>query len=153
MGTVIGIDPDAEKHGVAIYENCILVDLCMLNTVEIIKRFAPLDPMRVADIKFSIEDVMANQFVYARNNKASKAAQSKVAMHIGRCQQAQVELMRWLDEYEFTYALHKPQKGNWADNRDLFERITGWQKQSNADTRAAAYFGFLEIKNASKTVP
>lgn len=148
MGTVIGIDPDAEKHGVAVYENGKLIDLCMLTTVEIIMRFAPLDPMRLADIKFSIENVMANQFVYARNVKESKAAQSKVAMHIGRCQQAQVELMRWLDHYEFTYALHKPQKGNWSDKRMIFENATGWAKQSNADTRAAAYFGFLELKNA-----
>jgi len=146
MGAIIGIDPDAERHGVAVYESGILIDLCMMNSVEIINRFASVDSMRMADIKFSIEDVMANQFVYARNNRASKAAQSKVAMHIGRCQQAQVELMRWLDHYEFAYALHKPQKGNWADNRDLFERITGWKKQSNADTRAAAYFGFLELK-------
>jgi hypothetical protein len=150
MGKVIGIDPDAEKHGVAVYENGKLIDLCMMTTVEIIMRFAPLDPMRVADIKFSIENVMANQFVYSRNVKASKSAQSKVAMHIGRCQQAQVELMRWLDHYEFKYALHKPQKGNWSDKRMIFENATGWTKQSNADTRSAAYFGFLELKNEIK---
>lgn len=141
---VIGIDPDADKHGVAIYKNCTLVDLRMMQATEIIAYvFAIAAHLGGNSVIFSIEDVMANHFVYARNQKQSKAAQSKVAMHIGRCQQAQVELMRWLDHYEIPYQLHKPQKGNWADNRPQFEKVTGWTKQSNADTRAAAYFGFI----------
>lgn len=87
---------------------------------------------------------MANQFVYTRNEKASKAAQSKVAMHIGRCQQVQVELMRWLDHMGIAYRLHKPQRGNWSKDKTTFERVTGWSGKSNEDTRSAAYFGFLE---------
>lgn len=146
---VIGIDPDADKHGVAIYKNGKLIELRMMQTTEIIQYVLPLEPMGGEGVYFSIENVMANQFVYARNVKASKAAQSKVAMHIGRCQQAQVELMRWLDHYEIPYELHKPQKGNWSDKRMIFENATGWTKQSNADTRAAAYFGFI-CKNLKK---
>ena len=140
---VIGIDPDADKHGVAIYKNCTLVDLRMMQATEIIDYVLPLEPLGGNSVIFSIEDVMANQFVYARNQKQSKSAQSKVAMHIGRCQQAQVELMRWLQHHQIPYQLHKPQNGNWADNRAQFEKVTGWTKQSNADTRAAAYFGFI----------
>jgi hypothetical protein len=98
---------------------------------------------------FSIENVMANQFVYARNQKASKAAQSKVAMHIGRCQQAQVELCRQLDRLEIPYVLHKPQRGNWSKNKALFQKITGWEGRSNEDTRAAAFFGWLGLKMGS----
>lgn len=138
---VIGIDPDSERHGVAIYADGKLESLQMLNTVEVVR-----DVLQVwKEPLFSIENVMANQFVYARNVKSSKAAQSKVAMHIGRCQQAQVELIRALDSYGIKYVLHKPQSGNWSDKRELFERITGWAKQSNPDTRAAAYFGFLAL--------
>ena len=146
---VIGIDPDADKHGVAIYKNGTLIDLRMMNTTEIIQYVLPLEPMGGMAVQFSIENVMANQFVYARNQKASKAAQSKVAMSIGRCQQSQVELMRWLDYHEIPYQLHKPQKGNWADKRMIFENATGWTKQSNADTRAAAYFGFIFTKTTN----
>lgn len=143
MEIVIGIDPDSERHGVAIYADGKLESLQMLNTVEIVR-----DVLQVwKEPLFSIENVMANQFVYVRNQKASKAAQSKVAMHIGRCQQAQIELMRALDSYGIKYVLHKPQAGNWSDKRELFERMTGWEKQSNADTRAAAYFGFLAVRN------
>ena len=141
---VIGIDPDAIRHGVAIYINGKLCELKMMNTPELIIDFIPSiqDTHR---IKLSIEDVCANKFVYGRNKKATKAAESRVAMNIGHVQQAQTELIRWLDRYLIAYELHKPQSGNWADKRELFERITGWKGQSNADTRAAAYFGYLAL--------
>jgi len=138
---VIGVDPDAKKHGTAVYVDGKLTELKMRNTLELVDEINHLGDMALV----SIEDVMANQFVYTRNQKASKAAQSKVAMHIGRCQQAQVELMRWLDWYEIPYVLHKPQRGNWAKNKAQFEKVTGWAGRSNEDTRSAAYFGFLAI--------
>jgi hypothetical protein len=147
---IIGIDCDSSRHGVAIYRGGVLDELHMMNTVELIRYLAPIEPPIGGTMLVSIEDVMANQFVYTRNQKQNKAAQSKVAMHIGRCQQAQVELMRWLDSYGIEYALHSPQLGNWSDKRELFERLTGWTKQSNADTRAAAYFGYLEVKKCQQ---
>ena len=67
-------------------------------------------------------------------------------MSIGRCQQSQSELMRFLDEYKIKYVLHKPQKNNWAKNKHQFEKVTGWVGRSNEDTRSAAYFGFLGLK-------
>lgn len=142
---VIGVDPDVDKHGVSFFRNGDLIKLEMLNTIDLLHITAGK-----GDMLFSIEDVMANQFVYSRNRQASKSAESKIAMRIGRCQQAQVELMRWLEHYGIKYVLHKPQKGNWADNRELFEKITGWKKQSNVDTRSAAYFGWLALQNNIK---
>lgn len=139
---VIGIDPDSDRHGAAWYLDGKLENLLLINNIELINMIHACD----VPARLSIEDVMANQFVYARNRHGSTAAQSKIAMGIGRCQQAQVELMRWLDHYGIPYELHKPQKGNWADNRPQFEKATGWRKQSNADTRSAAYFGFLALK-------
>lgn len=137
---IVGIDPDSDKHGVAVYDDAKLVSLSLRSSIEIVESWAG------ADAKFSIEDVMANQFVYTRNQKASKSAQSKVAMHIGRVQQAQVELMRLLDRYGMPYELHKPQRGNWAKDKAMFERVTGWTERSNEDTRSAAFFGFLALK-------
>ena len=144
---VIGIDPDSEKHGVAVYMNGTLIELTMLYGLDIVKKFDKINPMGSSNIIFHIENVMENQFVYKRNAQQNKSAQSKVAMHIGRCQQAQVELMRLLDAFELPYVLHKPQKGNWAKKKDIFELATGWTKQSNDDTRAAAFFGYLGVKS------
>ena len=92
----------------------------------------------------SIENVLQNNFIYTRNTKASKAAQSKVALSVGRCQQAMTELMRDLDDAGIMYVMHRPQSGNWANNKAEFERVTKWKESSNADTRSAAFFGYLE---------
>ncbi len=109
------------------------------------------DPRNMCDVLFSIEDVCANNFVYARNSKGNKSVTSKIAMGIGRCQQAQTELMRWLDYYNIEYVLHKPQKGNWAKNKAQFEKVTGWKGKSNVDTRSAAYFGWLALKSIKQS--
>ena len=136
---VWGVDPDSGRHGVAMYEDGKLVELANLTLMDIILHLGGLDCL------FSIENVLQNKFVYARNEH-NKKAQSNIAMKIGRCQQAQIELMRALDYYNIPYVLHAPQKGNWAKNKALFEKVTGWNKRSNEDTRSAAYFGWLVLK-------
>lgn len=140
---VFGIDPDAERFGVAVYIDGKIDRLYQATAPEIIRDVCHL--RKDSEILFSIENVMANQTVYERNRHENKEAQSKIAMRIGRNQQSQVELQRWLDFYEIPYVLHRPQKGNWKDKRGLFERLTGWKKSSNQDTRAAAFFGYLAL--------
>lgn len=143
---IIGIDPDSKAHGVAKYKNGVLESLDSMQLCE----FAVILPLWEKtvgiDVVFHIEDVCANKFVYARNNKGNKSVTSKIAMAIGRCQQSQIELMRFLDKYNIKYVLHKPQKGNWAKNKAQFEKVTGWKGRSNEDTRSAAYFGWLGVK-------
>lgn len=145
MKHVFGIDPDAGRHGLAYFRDGELIDLKMCQSLDVVEHVTKPD-----DCIVSIENVMANQFVYGRNQKSSKALQSKIAMSVGRVQQAQVELMRMLDYHGIAYVLHKPQAGNWAKNKALFERVTGWKKNSNEDTRAAAYFGWLALTKRAK---
>ena len=140
MGYVIGIDPDSDKHGVAVYNDGRLTELVMASRREVVM----LALSNQAELH--IENVLANDYVYSRNEQSSKKAQCKVALHVGRCQQAQVELMRDLDEVGIRYVLYRPQSGNWSKNKAYFERITGWTGKSNEDTRSAAYFGFLGLK-------
>lgn len=147
---VVGIDPDSEAHGIAIYVDGVLQVCTRESTIDIVQSYLKVFELEGAKVLFSIEDVMSNQFIYTRNQKDSKAAQSKVAMHTGRCQQAQVELVRWLDHYKINYQLHRPQSGNWAKNKAQFEKITGWTSRSNEDGRSAAFFGFLALGRAVK---
>lgn len=142
---LLGIDPDIDKHGVAIYKNGELIALHKWDAVNIVAYLEEIAG-EYASCKASIEDVNANNFIYARNANSNRNIEKDIARRIGKVQQAQVELMKWFDNYGITYALHKPQKGNWADKRDLFERITGWAKQSNEDTRSAAFMGYLEAR-------
>lgn len=137
---IIGVDPDAERHGVAVFHNGELVSLHMMQSIEL------ADMARRSSAIVSIENVMANKFVYGRNTQSSKAAQSKISMQIGRCQQSQIELQRMLDHLSVPYQLVKP-GGNWAKDKARFEAATGWTKKSNEDTRSAAYFGWLLVNN------
>lgn len=142
---VIGIDPDSEAHGFALYKDGRLVEMERKTTIQIVDMLIGYDETG-DNVLFSIEDVMRNQFIYGRNEQKNKFMQGKVGMHVGRCQQAQVELIRWLEYYGIPYQLHKPQRGNWAKNKDLFEKVTGWSLRSNEDCRSAAYFGMLAVK-------
>ena len=138
---VVGIDPDSDNHGVAIYSNGTLE---RLESWDLMTIHSNLESLTGA--LFSIEDVCANNFVYTRNQKSTKQLMAKMGLSIGRCQQAQIELMRMLDYCGFKVKLHKPQRGNWSTDKDMFERITGWKGRSNNDTRSAAFFGFLEVR-------
>lgn len=146
---VFGCDPDSEAHGIAKYVDGKLFSLMQLNLSEII-HLALHHKECGHDVVFSIEDVQSNKFVYARNEHKSKAAQSSIAMRVGRCQQAQVEMQRMLDHHRIPYSLFPPCRSNWADNKPFFERVTGWKGQSNSDTRSAAYFGMLKVQERIK---
>jgi len=141
---VVGIDPDSDKHGVAIYNDGELDSLESWQLTDVIDFLECMHPS--IKVVFSIENVMANQFVYSRNNQKNMALQGKIGMSIGRCQQSQVEIMRILDHYEVPYVLHKPTKDNWDKDKNKFQKVTGWIGKSNEDTRSAAYFGFLALK-------
>lgn len=142
---VIGIDPDSDRMGIAIYFDKKL-SICTTTTIpELITEYLP-ELQKQGDLFFSIENVLAQNFVYSRNVKATKGAQGAVSNSIGRCQQNQRELMRWLEHYDLPCIAYTPTSGNWADNKVLFERVTGWVGRSNSESRSAAYFGWLAAK-------
>jgi hypothetical protein len=149
---VIGVDPDSEAHGIAIYREGKLEQLEKWNISALITFLSGQDDL--SKILFSIENVMKNQFVYARNRHGSKSAQSKIAMHIGRCQQSQVEFQRVLSHFGVRFVLHPPQKNNWADTKlkPHFEKVTGWKGRSNSDCRSAAFFGYLALSNRQRAL-
>jgi len=142
---VVGIDPDSKAHGFAIYEDGKLGGLYEFNLSEILN-FIRIREELIGKMLFSIEDVLANDFVYARNMTKNNKVNMTIARSVGRCQQAQHELMVILDYMGVEYVKHKPQKGNWAKNKKQFEQVTGWTGRSNEDTRAAAFFGWLGLK-------
>ncbi len=138
---VIGVDPGSKRHGVAVYRGSELVMLTMMKRNPLV-RYAKAQKAIVF-----IEKVTANNFMYARNTHPSKAAQSKIAIGVGRNQQAQVELVEDLMELNITVKEYPPQSGNWANSPKAFQMHTGWTERSNKDTRSAAYFGWLGINS------
>ena len=146
MKTVIGIDPDTTKHGVAIYEDEKLVKLEMLPLTGLIEI---IQEQYIS--KWVIEEVTKNNAVYNRNIQrggspdANARMNMKIARNVGMCQQSMIELERVLQYYRQNYMLVPPARDNWAKNKPRFENMTGWRGRSNVDTRSAAYFGFLGL--------
>jgi len=140
MRTIIGIDPDTTRHGVAIYENGRLVKL------ETLDLMAVIDLSTKRDVSlWVIEEVTKNNFVYGRNKQSSSLINQSIARRVGMCQQSMIELVRALEHCNQKIKLISPAKDNWAKDKPRFENMTGWRARSNVDTRSAAYFGFLGL--------
>lgn len=138
---IIGIDPDSEAHGFALYIDGKLESLWQMPLMEVVKFLQIGSNSRTV---FSIENNLSVNAVFTKNAQRSKAAHAKVSLSVGRVQQAQTELMRALDHYDVPYMLQK-NSSVWKDTKEKaqFEKVTGWTKNSNADTRSAAYMGWL----------
>tara|TARA_R110000851_G_scaffold5947_2_gene24141 strand:- start:129 stop:557 length:429 start_codon:yes stop_codon:yes gene_type:complete len=139
MKLIIGIDPDSKAHGVAVYDDKELIDLRNMTLMQIIDYTT-----WCGDITIHIEDVNAMSAVFAQRTKArgNASVHMKMANSVGKCQQSQIELERFFEHKGIKVVKHKISK-MWKKDRKQFEIVTGWTKQSNEDTRSAAYFGYL----------
>jgi len=163
MKIVCGCDPDSKAHGIAIFKDGVLDQLDQLPLMDIIAFIEEMRRNPHIELLFSIENVMANQFIYSSRmaraeNSGDAAARiaGKMGMGVGRCQQAFVELERVLIHYGVKYVTYKPDKSNWAKAKDkpTFERLTGWKGRSNEETRSASFFGYLALdKNPHDILP
>jgi len=146
--TVVGVDPDSKAHALAIYRSGILEELRLAQLMEVDAWLSEQPDLN--QVLFSVEDTLAQSFVYARNVQHSKAAHARVALSVGRCQQAQEELMRLLAYRGVKYELHRPMGTNWHANISRFKTVTRWAGRSNDDTRSAAFFGWLALQLQGK---
>lgn len=148
---VIGIDPDAKKHGVATYQDNELIRLDLMSLMELMTYITNLNECYCdfgewTDIH--IEDVASQNFMYAKHRTKKTAVNESITRRVGMCQQAQIEVERMI---EHTIGLdrltkHKPSKA-WKDanGKKQFQKLTSWTGRSNEDTRSAAYFGYLGL--------
>jgi len=145
MSIVIGIDPDADRYGVAIYKNS---KLCELHRMRVIELFKLAIDYRILKCVVVIEDVKKNSFIFSRNEKKNEFVQNKVAQSVGMCKQAQNVAEQIFEHYGIKMIKQEPIKGNWAPAKmkPQFQQITGWQGRSNEDTRSAAFLAFLHLE-------
>ena len=139
---IIGIDPDSYKHGVAIYRGENLIDLRSMRLLD----FFLLD--REFEVEEAhIENVCGNNATFSKSFVKNHRAQASVSRSLGMCQQSQIELERVLDMLEIKVIKH-PISKNWKDAKTggaILKKL-GWSGRSNEDTRSAAYFGYLGVK-------
>lgn len=144
---IIGIDPDAAAHGVAIYLDGQLRELHRMTLIELMNYL--LDRIPQFEVVVSMENVLRTNAVFKHNQQDTKRKTSKVSNNIGRCQQSCVELVRLFEFLDVPCQLVVPGRGDWKHDKRRFEQITGWHGKSNEDTRSAAFFGFLLAGSAT----
>lgn len=142
---IIGIDPGSNASGVATYEHGQLVALAMMTLPELMRFIAE------HDYHYAIEDIAAIKPVYARNNKGNRQVIGRIAQNVGQVKQTGRHIIETLELYQRRYRTFKPQSGNWGTlkpqmGRGVLALRTGWDGDSNKDTRAAAFFGWLALK-------
>ena len=137
---VIGIDPDSKAHGVSVYADGELVDLRCMTLIDLMN-YTNWDGSEVVHIENVCEQNATFSKSFVKNNKAN----TTISRHIGKCQQAQIELERLFNYLGIKVVKHKISKA-WKKDKKQFELVTGWKGRSNEDTRSAAYFGWLGLK-------
>lgn len=147
---IIGIDPDAgEKgHGVAVYRSGELVNLKNLTLLELQGFLFDGVDSKYSNVEIHMEDnVMVSAAYRAQAKQGSLAVKLKMAQHIGMLKQAQIELERMFYACGIKLVKRKP-ASQWKKGTDDFKRATGWTGRSNEDTRSAAYFGYLGVRDS-----
>ena len=144
----IGVDPDSEKHGVAVYADGKLQELSNLNLIDLYL-FTKDALKNGSSVIFHIENTLAINATFAKSGIANQRARSTVSRSVGMCQQAQKELVKALSilDVEINYY---PISKSWkaaATGKAALKAATGYSGKSNEDTRSAAYFGWLGLKN------
>ncbi|WP_417536316.1 hypothetical protein [Methylophaga sp.] len=147
---IVGIDPDTDKHGVALYANGELVELRDLDLMGLRDYLEALD----GSVVVSIEDIVSVSAIYNGRFKRgdTQAVKSMKAQNVGMCKHAQVEVERLCEHLGLKVIKQRPSK-IWKDAKNKqFKLVTGWTKRSNEDQRSAAYMGFQAINQISKGV-
>lgn len=143
MKLIIGIDPDSKAHGVAVYIDGTLTALHSFPLFSLYE-YIEQELQHLGDVVIHIEDVNAMSAVFSQRTKArgNASVHMKMANSVGKCQQSQIEVERMAAIIGVKVVKHKISK-MWKKDKAQFEKVTGWTKQSNEDTRSAAYFGYL----------
>lgn len=143
---IIGIDPDSNKHGVAVYRDD--GKIAQLHSMALFGLFDLIIKLREKDdIQIHIENVCAINTTFNKQFVKNRRAETTVSRSIGMCQQSQVELER-MAQYLGVEVVKHPISSKWKDaekGKEILAKL-GWQGKSNEDTRSAAYFGYLGVK-------
>lgn len=142
----IGIDPDSNKSGIAVYKNGKLIhckSMTLMNFMDLL-----IGMKKDGHIHAHIENVCGNNARFAKSGVKNAKAATAVNRSIGMVQQSQRTIEEMLNHLGIGYTLH-PISSKWKgeNGKREFELVTGWKGQSNEDSRSAAYFGYLGVRN------
>lgn len=151
---IIGCDPDSSKSGFALFIDGKLTEL---DCLPLMGFYFSLDNLcekyGESNIELHIENLKAIKAVW-HNERGSQAAYGMTCQRVGQCKQVQTEIERIAEQLNIKVVHHgvsKMWKGSKIGKAALSD--LGWQGQSNEDSRSAAYFGYLGVKQSKLKPP
>ncbi|PTY38568.1 hypothetical protein BGP77_11515 [Saccharospirillum sp. MSK14-1] len=146
---IVAIDPGTDASGVAVFTNGKLTELTMMNLPTLV------DYIQVTDAHYVIENVEANKFIYARNKHPSQSVTLKMAQSVGLVKATARHIMTFMTWHKKAYTPIKPTPDNWGtmdaeQGKRALQTMLGWTGESNKDTRSAAFFGNLYIRQLTR---
>jgi hypothetical protein len=138
MNYIIGIDPDAQKSGVALVEVNRIVEMQKMALPELIEYCVGMAISHNIIVK--IEDVESWKNVRQRPGQ-NFAAMRKISQNVGQVKQAARSIVEMLVSKGITPVIVKPLRGpikQAKKNSAYFNKVTGWTGRSNEDCRDAA---------------
>lgn len=147
---IIAVDPDSDRHGIAIYRKCVLCELLSLNTIQLYKHITTFEKaaLKAGEVEIHMENPKGNNSsAFSHYSKEPMAVKFKKSESVGKVKQAQTSIEQMAEELGIKVVLYK-NSSCWKKGADkkLFEKATGWAGRSNEDTRSAAWFGYLATK-------
>lgn len=135
---LVGIDPDLTKSGIALVQNSKVLDLMALSFPELLLYAKELVTQGAL---FVVEDVEYDKTTYHRS-KTNVKQHARIAQNVGQVKGVARVLVECLvhmgGEVVQIKPLTGPIKRKAKEDAEYFNRITGWDKSSNADKRDAA---------------
>lgn len=131
----IGIDPDVNKSGVAVWD-AIEKQIFTIHTLAFFELFNFLEQFDKEATIVVVDAGWLNKTNFHAFSKFSSSVNAKIGEKVGANHCVGQKIVEMCEHLGLSYELHRPtQKKLKADE---FKRITGWQKRSNQECRDAA---------------
>ena len=136
----IGIDPDSEKSGVAIAVNGKIIELKTMRFSDLVYF---LNEKKEIIGLVVVEAGWLNKSNWHVHPGATIREAASIGNDIGRNHQTGILIVEMCEALNIRCRLSRPQKMNTVkNNAALFNKITGWDRKSNPETRDAAMLVF-----------
>lgn len=141
MKTIIGIDPDIVKSGLAVIRDNKIIHLESFNFVDLINAVSQVHYGKDG-LVIKIENPEAIRPLFGVKTKNKRAIREKICQDVGKCKATARLICEVLESKGYIVNKIKPLTGPTKKkakaDAEYFNKITGWQGRSNEDKRDAA---------------
>ena len=141
MKTIIGIDPDIVKSGLAVVRDNEILHLESLSFVDLVNAVSQV-PYGKDGLVIKIENPEAIKPLFGAKTKNKRAIREKICQDVGKCKATARLICEVLESKGYIVQKIKPLTGPTKKqakaSADYFNKITGWTGRSNEDKRDAA---------------